>query len=118
MPQPPPPVGRQQGGARMALDADFSDGRITQPGNVGADLADHAVEPGQDDVGTLHPDDVFGNGWRAAQAATGNHDDKMMAARADCHVIWNPQGSVQQAAGICDPPKPGSEIRGQSDASR
>ncbi|MBK7210573.1 MAG: hypothetical protein IPH99_09510 [Xanthomonadales bacterium] len=46
----------------MALDADFSDGRITQPGNVGADLADHAVEPGQDDVGTLHPDDVFGNG--------------------------------------------------------
>jgi len=55
-------VGRPLGRARMALGADFSDGRITQAGNVEADLADHAVEPGQDDVGTLHRGDVLGNG--------------------------------------------------------
>jgi hypothetical protein len=33
----------------------------------------------------------------------------MMAAHAGFHVISNPQGSVQLAAGICDPPNPAAK---------
>ena len=84
-------IGRDECVTRKSLDPDLVDRRIAQAGNIGADIADDPVEPGQDDIGTLPVGGLESSRLRECQARQRNRQDARWEDPPCFHGVSNPE---------------------------